>query len=86
VLQFSMTADDGDRMYSFFRPALPLQPYIQNFWILSGYHNQATPLHEQIFVDGQADIIFNFGVAYRRTNQHYATDLVSVSNLDTHRS
>jgi hypothetical protein len=59
-----MRADDGDRMYSFFRPALPLQPYIQNYWMLSGYHDQDTPLHEQIFVDGQADIIFNFGVAY----------------------
>jgi len=74
-------------MYQIFFPARPLQPYIQVYWIVHGPTHQAATIRENIFVDGQADIIFNFGCAYQRQylNQSGKAESLAVSNLDAQR-
>jgi AraC-like DNA-binding protein len=72
-------------VYRIFLPAEPLRSYIDNYWVLR------TPkpilLQENIFVDGKADILFNFGCAYQRRylDQPEAADHLARSNLDGQR-
>ncbi|MBZ0280033.1 MAG: helix-turn-helix domain-containing protein [Anaerolineae bacterium] len=65
-------------MYRFAAPHHLLQPYIDSYWFLRS--EQPFPLEEKIFVDGKADIIFNFGCGYQRGAMN-----VPFSNLDAQR-
>jgi AraC-like DNA-binding protein len=74
-------------MYQLYFPARPLQPYIQVYWINRSPPDQPSAIRESIFVDGRADIVFNFGCAYQR---RYLTEAgrvesLAFSNLDSQR-
>lgn len=70
-------------MYQFAAPHPLLQPYIDSYWFLRP--TQPIPLEEKIFVDGKADIIFNFGCDYQRDAVGGANQPVPFSNLDAQR-
>jgi len=73
-------------MYSLFRPMPILQPFIECYWIVNGFLPTEQPLQELIFVDGKADLIFNYGDAYRRDSCSLAKrKLVDCANLDAQR-
>jgi hypothetical protein len=67
-------------MYDLPLPALLLQPYIESYWKVRTLPGAAGILHEQIYVDGQADILFNFGCAYDRCGM-----AIPYGNLDGQR-
>jgi AraC-like DNA-binding protein len=71
-------------MYRFFVPHSALQPYIESYWMLRA---AAFTLHEHIFVDARADLIFNYGAAYQRNHLDSldTRDTLAVSNLDAQR-
>src|SRR5215207_325937 len=74
-------------MYQIFFPARALQPYIQVYWMVHSPQGQSESIRENIFVDGRADIVFNFGCAYGR---RYLTEAgkeesLAVTNLDGQR-
>ena len=74
-------------MYQFFLPARLLQPYIQVYWMVQSPQGQPETIRENVFVDGRADILFNFGCAYGR---RYLTETgieesLALSNLDGQR-
>jgi AraC-like DNA-binding protein len=72
-------------MYRIFLPIEPLRPYIDNYWLLRA--PQPILLQENIFVDGKADILFNFGCAYERRSldQPDAVENLARSNVDGQR-
>jgi AraC-like DNA-binding protein len=72
-------------MYHIFLPIEPLRPYIDNYWMLRA--PQPILLQEHIFVDGKADILFNFGCAYERRSleQPNMVDSLRRSNVDGQR-
>ena len=53
-------------MYHLHLPASPLRPFIESYWKVQTRPGESGVLHEQIYVDGQPDILFNFGCAYDR--------------------
>src|SRR5688572_32851803 len=73
-------------MYQFALPALPLQPYIESYWFIRADEGGSLTLNESIFVDGRADILFNFGVAYERSDLTGSTGAtLPFSNVDAPR-
>jgi AraC-like DNA-binding protein len=72
-------------MYRFHLPAQPLQPFIESYWFARA---SAMTLDESVFVDGKADMLFNFGVGYQR--QYLDTsgyrETLTISNLDAQRT
>lgn len=70
-------------MYRFAAPHPLLQPYIDSYWFL--HSAQPIPLEEKIFVDGKADILFNFGCDYQRGALGEAIQPMPFSNLDAQR-
>lgn len=76
-----------DQMYRMFRPHPALQPYIESYWTVRAPAAQPMTLAEQVFVDGRADILFNFGVAYQRQPLHLPQpEHLGFSNLDGQRN
>jgi AraC-like DNA-binding protein len=74
------------KMYRFFSPAKTLDPYVECFWTLHASRTPERELSERIFVDGRADLIFNFGCPYRREIPgRRESSLVACSNLDAPR-
>jgi len=74
-------------MYQLFFPARALQPYIQVYWINRSPPGQPSSVRENIFVDGRADIVFNFGCAYERRYliESAKAESLGFSNLDAQR-
>jgi AraC-like DNA-binding protein len=74
-------------LYHLFLPAKPLQPFIASYWAFRSPTGQPATLVENIFVDGQADLLFNFGCAYTRRHLDSSgkSDLLPASNLDGQR-
>lgn len=73
-------------MYCMFRPHEALQPYIESYWSVYATADQPITLQEKVFVDGKADILFNFGVAYERRPLHQPqAEHLGFSNLDGQR-
>lgn len=74
-------------MYQLRLPAVPLRPYIDNYWSVRADLPPTAPLREQIFVDGRADLILNFGDSYLRSDRNADCPPVAVprSNLDAQR-
>lgn len=72
-------------MYRLYMPAAPLRLYVEQYWTLKTTSSSTLPLHEQIVVDGRADLMFNFGAAYAR--QHDGREhLMARSHLDAQRA
>jgi AraC-like DNA-binding protein len=72
-------------MYRLSQPAPELAPYIESYW-----HVDATPdvpfaLSVDVFVDGRADLVFNFGAGYTRTVAGCPPRLLRHGNLDAQR-
>jgi AraC-like DNA-binding protein len=74
-------------MYQIYFPAPALRPYIQVYWMARSAAGQPESIRENVFVDGRADIVFNFGSAYQRhhLDQPDAVDSMALSNLDGQR-
>lgn len=73
-------------MYLLYYPDFRLQPYIESYWMLRLNSRIDSPLAETIVVDGKADILFNFGTAYRRRSFNRSIDdEVQKANLDGQR-
>jgi AraC-like DNA-binding protein len=74
-------------MYQFHLPVPALRPFIESYWFARASSGQSATLHESVFVDGKADILFNFGVGYQR--QYLDTsgysETLAISNLDAQR-
>ncbi|MEM7734724.1 MAG: DUF6597 domain-containing transcriptional factor [Deinococcota bacterium] len=74
-------------MYALYRPAAHLQHVIACYWLVDTVLPASQPLQETIFVDGRADVIFNYGAAYKRVM--VATDKqvdVSTTSIDGQRN
>jgi AraC-like DNA-binding protein len=71
-------------MYHIASPHPALAPYIDCYWFIAPGVDAA--LNERIFVDGKADIVFNFGCAYQRTNRAGVPETLAASNLDAQRT
>lgn len=72
-------------MYLFQQPRHPvLRSHIDNYWCLILDQFGPPEFREQIFADGQADIIFNFGVSYQRNG--IDNQMVQETNLDAQRA
>lgn len=74
-------------MYQIYFPAPALRPYIQVYWMARSADGQPESIRENVFVDGRADIVFNFGSAYQRhyLNQPDTVESMGFSNLDGQR-
>ena len=74
-------------MYQLAAPAPLLRPFIQNYWFLRLNAGNHPVVQESIFVDGCADLLFNFGSAYQRHNltDPSGSGYLAVSNLDAQR-
>lgn len=72
-------------MYRLYPPAEPLRLYVEQYWSLKTTSSAALPLHEQIVVDGRADLMFNFGAAYARQSAVGETHMAR-SHLDAQRA
>ncbi|MEO1163337.1 MAG: helix-turn-helix domain-containing protein [Chloroflexota bacterium] len=74
-------------MYALLAPAPHLRPFIECYWSVNITLPDSQPLNEHIFVDGKADLIFNYGDAYFREHLHDETRLQQAStNLDAQRN
>lgn len=71
-------------MYRIYAPSPLLTPYIAQYWTLCS--TGAISLDEAIFVDGQADILFNFGVGYLRQNLNGDAQTLYATHLDAQRT
>lgn len=73
-------------MYQFRLPNhSQLQQYIEVYWFLTASPTDC--IDEYITVDGQADILINFGVPYQRINTHNGTaETITTSNIDAQRT
>jgi AraC-like DNA-binding protein len=67
-------------MYVLCSPHPLLQPYIESYWCLRVTLEQ--PFSQRIPVDGQADLMFNFGSEYQREHTH--TTPVELSQASSH--
>jgi len=72
-------------MYQLARPAAELSPYIEHYWAVYATPESPVDLTVDVFVDGRADLIFNFGAPYTREVLHRGRRLVRRSNLDAQR-
>ncbi len=73
-------------MYQFRLPDHPqLREYIEVYWFLTA--TSTKHISEYIVVDGQADILINFGIPYQRMNTHTGiTETITISNIDAQRT
>ncbi|MGF1479120.1 MAG: DUF6597 domain-containing transcriptional factor [Cyanophyceae cyanobacterium] len=71
-------------MYQIKRPAAALHPYISCYWSL---HTTSHCLQENIWLDGQADLIINMNQPYYRGNfLAPRRSEIAKSNLDAQRT
>jgi AraC-like DNA-binding protein len=73
-------------MYALRPPAPPLRPYIEHYWAVTPAPGESLDLRVDVFVDGRADLIFNFGAPYTREVIGGAAVSVATSNLDAQRA
>lgn len=72
-------------MYQLRKPEPRLAPFIEHYWFVSQAPGESVDLRVDVFVDGRADLIFNFGVPYQRQVIGGATAEHARSNLDAQR-
>ncbi len=71
-------------MYELRSPRGELQRFIEHYWFVSS-DDGPVDVRVNVFVDGRADLIFNFGTPYSREVIGGATTQHSESNLDAQR-
>ncbi len=72
-------------MYQLRAPAPELGRFIEHYWFVTHEPSQPVELKVDVFVDGRADLIFNFGAPYVRQVLGGATREIARSNLDAQR-
>lgn len=72
-------------MYALREPAEDVARFIEHYWFVTHAPGEVVDLRVDVFVDGRADLIFNFGAAYRREILGGATREIARSNLDAQR-
>lgn len=72
-------------MYQLRYPAPELSRYIENYWFVGADEVECLDLKVDVFVDGRADLIFNFGDPYVREVIGSEPATISRSNLDAQR-
>lgn len=72
-------------MYELRRPAADLSRFIEHYWFVTSTPQAPVDLRVDVFVDGRADLIFNFGAAYLRQVIGGEARKISRSNLDAQR-
>lgn len=71
-------------MYELRSPAAPLRRFIEHYWFVTS-DDAPVDLRVDVFVDGRADLIFNFGAPYLRMRHGEAAQEHVGSNLDAQR-
>lgn len=72
-------------MYQLSQPDPALAPFIENYWFVTSREHEGIDLTVNVFVDGRADLIFNWGAAYERQVIHGDSQMIQESNLDAQR-
>jgi AraC-like DNA-binding protein len=72
-------------VYTLRSPAAKLGQFIEHYWFLGTAAPEAVDLSVNVFVDGRADLIFNFGVPYTREVIGGGCVEIAGSNLDAQR-
>lgn len=72
-------------MYQLRAPAGDLAAFIEHYWFVSDADGDVD-LRVDVFVDARADLIFNFGVPYRREVIGSDARTIAVSNFDAQRT
>jgi AraC-like DNA-binding protein len=72
-------------VYSLSRPNPALAPYIDNYWHVVATPERPFDLSVDVYVDLRADLVFNFGVGYERTEVGRQAQQITHSNLDAQR-
>lgn len=71
-------------MYVLRQPAAPLRDFVDNYWFVLD-EGRGADLRVDVFTDARADLIFNFGVPYRRTVIGGRTTEIGHANFDAQR-
>lgn len=71
-------------MYELRPPVAPLRPFIEHYWFVQAADGPVN-LCVNVFVDGRADLVFNYGAPYQRTVIGGPTVEHLRSNLDAQR-
>lgn len=72
-------------MYELRPPAAPLSRFIEHYWFVESRPASPMALRVDVFVDGRADLIFNFGAPYVREQLGRGRAEHARSNLDAQR-
>lgn len=72
-------------MYQLRAPAPALAGFIEHYWFVASTAEVPVDLRVDVFVDGRADLIFNFGAPYERQVIGGATQVIAASNVDAQR-
>ncbi|MEZ4471481.1 MAG: helix-turn-helix domain-containing protein [bacterium] len=72
-------------MYQLRAPAPALAGFIEHYWFVASTAEAPLDLRVDVFVDGRADLIFNFEAAYERQVIGGATRVIAASNVDAQR-
>jgi AraC-like DNA-binding protein len=72
-------------VYELRAPARDLSAYIENYWFVGADEQRPLDLRVDVFVDGRADLIFNFGAPYLRQVIGGKARKIQRSNLDAQR-
>jgi len=72
-------------MYELRTPARDLGRFIEHYWFVTHAPGEHVDLRVDVFVDGRADLIFNFGAPYQRQVRGGAAREIAASNLDAQR-
>jgi AraC-like DNA-binding protein len=72
-------------MYQLRPPATSLARFIEHYWFVTSTPADPVDLRVDVFVDGRADLIFNFGAPYQRETMGGETRQLGKSNLDAQR-
>lgn len=71
-------------MYQLRQPAAALRPYVEHYWFVTP-DDGPVDIRVDVFVDGRADLIFNYGAPYLREVIGGTQETHTFSNLDAQR-
>jgi AraC-like DNA-binding protein len=71
--------------YQLFLPTPPLRSFIDCYWVLAT-HTGSLPFEQRVPVDGRADIMFNFGSHYLRSDADGSPRTLAASHIDAQRT
>lgn len=73
-------------MYELTQPSGALSPFIDRYWMVRSAPAASYSLSVDVYVDGQADLVINFGAPYRRVSAAGAVTEVPDSVVDAQRT